>query len=146
MLKISEHEECWWPVTIRQPRDDGSGRVTRFETKWKFRLLTRTEAQKLLPDDDDSLTDAERIGVILDRVADRVIDWDPDRQRIRVHNLALGGLVHDDQRVLVKGLAERDLLPDTVIIGLTPTSMTGRWDREGWLAASELATMLVAAL
>ncbi len=59
-------------------------------------------------------------------------------QRIRVHNLALGGLVHDDQRVLVKGLAERDLLPDTVIIGLTPTSMTGRWDREGWLAASEL--------
>jgi len=75
MLKIAEHEECWWPVTIRQPRDDGSGRSTRFETKWKFRLLTRSEAQKLIPED-ESLSDGERVGVILERVADRVIDWE----------------------------------------------------------------------
>jgi len=75
MLKIEEHEEIWWPVTIRKPRPDGTGKQDRFETKWKFRLLNRSDAQALIPEE-EGLSDVERISMIIDRVAERVLDWD----------------------------------------------------------------------
>ncbi len=59
----------------------------------------------------------------------------------RVFNAALSGLVHEDQRALVQGLAERDLLPEVVVVGLSPTGGTARYDREGWLATSELGRL-----
>ncbi len=57
---------------------------------------------------------------------------------IRVHGVAIGGLSHNDQRVLVEGLAKHDLLPQTVIVGLTPSSVRGTGEKQDWFATSEL--------
>ena len=57
---------------------------------------------------------------------------------IRVHNVAIGGLSHNDQRVLVEGLARHDLLPRTVIVGLTPSSVRGTGEKQDWFVTSEL--------
>ncbi len=70
-------------------------------------------------------------------VLEELVEHDTGDQ-IRVQGVAIGGLSHNDQRVLVEGLASRDLLPQTVIVGLTPSSVRGTGEKQDWFATSEL--------
>jgi hypothetical protein len=62
-------------------------------------------------------------------------------REIDVRGVAQGGLSLSDQRVMVRGLEERGLLPDTVVLGLSPGSVTGVAHRWTWFQESELGRL-----
>ena len=58
---------------------------------------------------------------------------------VHVQSVAQGGVSMATQLLLVRALAEDGLLPQTVIIGVSPVSLVGGFPPEGdWLARSEL--------
>jgi hypothetical protein len=59
-------------------------------------------------------------------------------QAIHVQGVAQGGLSLPDQELIVAALAERELLPEVVILGLTPSTITGKGFRNLWFSNSEL--------
>ena len=111
MLKITETEEIWWPVTVYQPREDGSGRAEKFSVKIKYRLLTRSEAGALVPEDSD-LTDQERWAAISDRVCDHVLDWEGIDLPCEPHNVRMA--------------MDKPYFSDAIIKGLQQASAGGR--------------------
>lgn len=43
--------ECWWPVRVKVPTDNGEHKTQRF--KARFRIMNSDEAKKLVEDDMD---------------------------------------------------------------------------------------------
>jgi hypothetical protein len=60
---------------------------------------------------------------------------------VTVRTVAQRALSLEDHRILVRGLAARGLLPDLVILGLTPSTMTGYGAAGDWFARSELGRL-----
>jgi hypothetical protein len=59
-------------------------------------------------------------------------------QRPAIQGVAQGAMNLRSQRLLVQGLAERGLLPETVIIGLSPGTLISGSDEGDWFIHSEL--------
>ncbi len=62
-------------------------------------------------------------------------------QEVHVQGIAQSAMSLKAQRLLVKGLAALDLLPDTVITGLTPVSLTGDHRDGDWFLGSPLGQL-----
>ncbi len=61
--------------------------------------------------------------------------------RVRVQNVAQGGLSLEAQRLIVQELATRDLLPDVLVTGLTPVALGGRHGADDWFLQGELGRL-----
>ena len=57
-------------------------------------------------------------------------------QSVAQPSLSLGG-----QRLIARGLAEQDLLPELIVLGLTPSTMTGYGPAGDWFDQSELGRL-----
>ena len=112
MLKLTEREEIWWPVAIRKPREDGSGRTDRYDVKIKFRLMTRTDAKEMIGDEADGSSQAERLDMLLDRVSEHVLDWEGIDLECNPENVRLA--------------MDKPYVSDAVITGLREASAGGR--------------------
>ena len=111
MLKITQHEEVWWPVVIRKPREDGSGNSDKFKVEIKYRLLTRSDAQLLIPED-DGMSDSERLVTLVDRVCDHILGWKDIDLEYSPENVRLA--------------MDKPYFSDPVISGLRDASAGGR--------------------
>ncbi len=60
---------------------------------------------------------------------------------VHVQGIAQSAMSLRSQRLLVRGLAELDLLPDVVITGLTPVSLSGDHRDGDWFLESELGQL-----
>ena len=78
MLKIIDNPEIWWPVTVAQPRSDGSGRMDKLRIEVLYRPLRRSEAAQLIPADKDDWSQAERDEYTLERISEHILDWRGD--------------------------------------------------------------------
>lgn len=47
MFKFARNREVLWPVTVRVPREDGSGAVEQMEAKVLYQLLSKTELRDM---------------------------------------------------------------------------------------------------
>ena len=75
-LRLSERDEIWWPVTMEQPRSDGSGRSDKLRFEVRFWPIYADAVGQLEPP--DGMTEDERIRYRLERLAERVLDWRGD--------------------------------------------------------------------
>ncbi len=57
---------------------------------------------------------------------------------VRVQSVAQGGLSLADQQLIVESLSEQDLLPEALILGLSPSTITGQGLTNRWFSNSEL--------
>jgi hypothetical protein len=71
---------------------------------------------------------------------ERAVLADTGRE-IAFQGVAQGGLSLSDQRVMMVGLEERGLLPGTVVLGLSPGSVTGVAHRSTWFQESRLGRL-----
>ncbi len=88
-------------------------------------------------------TSATRDGLQPDVLEDLVRE--ASGRDVRVQGIAQGGMSLEAQRLLVRGLAEDDLLPETVLVGLASGTLSGLLDgsaaADDWFEGSELGLL-----
>jgi hypothetical protein len=127
----------------------------------EFRLRDLIESDRLpvAPSSSDfsdvSLANARRVGksdvlvvgastlrnALKPRALERLIG-EATGKEVHVQSVAQGGISMATQLLLVQALADEDLLPSTVITGVSPVSLAGGFPPEGdWLARSDLGQL-----
>lgn len=67
MFKVTKKRVVWWPVTIHEPRDDGTGKTNKLKVKIKYELVDKAGAREV-----DSLPPEEAEA----KLVERILDWE----------------------------------------------------------------------
>lgn len=67
MFKVTKNRVVWWPVTIHEPREDGSGKTNKIRVKIKYQLVGKDLARAVrdTPDED-----------VEERLVENILDWE----------------------------------------------------------------------
>lgn len=66
MLRIAQELVVWWPIKVKVPKGDGSGKTDVFKAEVKYRLMKRSDARRLKD------MEADEIDALL---SEHVLDW-----------------------------------------------------------------------